>query len=277
MDQLNRRLRTRHVLYAPLLNWVILITLVFFIVRLVAIFSAVVFLAPLIVMAVSNILLYALSDALAQTVETVSQNFVASRRLTTLGGSEVSAATVSASAAAELEAGPSSSEKTDIDAASFSRPAPNSRGFFKAASQDYSSKSFQFDRMIRFATWGFVLSTFLFKWLQMLDSWIPITETSVAIPVLLRVIVDQTIWTPAALSGFFAFMSYVEGGGSHAFRHKLATLFVPTLKSNFLLWPAAQIINFRLIPLHFQLPFISTIGVFWNTWLSFTNAHEGDM
>lgn len=42
-------------------------------------------------------------------------------------------------------------------------------------------------------------------------------------------------------------------------------------KANFVVWPLVQIINFRWIPLQAQLPFASTIGVFWTTYLSLKN------
>lgn len=49
---------------------------------------------------------------------------------------------------------------------------------------------------------------------------------------------------------------------------------MPTLKANYILWPAVQMINFRLMPLQFQIPFVSTIGIAWTAYLSLTNASE---
>lgn len=43
-------------------------------------------------------------------------------------------------------------------------------------------------------------------------------------------------------------------------------------RSNYILWPAVQMINFRLIPLRFQLPFASSWGILWGTYLSLTNS-----
>jgi hypothetical protein len=48
-------------------------------------------------------------------------------------------------------------------------------------------------------------------------------------------------------------MTIAEGGGRRAVSHKLRDMYLPTLKANFMVWPLVQIINFRLMPLQFQL------------------------
>lgn len=35
--------------------------------------------------------------------------------------------------------------------------------------------------------------------------------------------------------------------------HKLRDMYLPTLKANFMVWPAVQMINFRIMPIQFQL------------------------
>ncbi|KAK9319737.1 hypothetical protein V1517DRAFT_265704 [Lipomyces orientalis] len=256
LEKFHRSLLTHHLFYAPLLNWVVIFVFLVFIIRLILVFNSAVAVSPLIIMSVSNVLLFGLSDALAQTVVTISENYASSRRSTSLGVSN-------------------NSEKPPADGTPFARTS--SHVFVATTASHFSTAAFKFDRVIRFATWGFLLSTFLFKWLELLHVWIPITEDSVVVPVLLRVLADQLIWTPISLSGFFAFISFVEGGSMKAVKHKLSTLLIPTLKSNYMVWPAAQIINFRLIPLHLQLPFISTVGLLWNIWLSIANSSSTEV
>jgi len=48
-------------------------------------------------------------------------------------------------------------------------------------------------------------------------------------------------------------MTVAEGGGKRAVTRKFQDVYVPALKANFLVWPAVQIINFRLIPIQFQI------------------------
>lgn len=52
---------------------------------------------------------------------------------------------------------------------------------------------------------------------------------------------------------FFTIMTIAEGGGRRAVTHKLRDMYLPTLKANFMVWPLVQIINFRLMPIQFQL------------------------
>jgi hypothetical protein len=61
------------------------------------------------------------------------------------------------------------------------------------------------------------------------------------------------------IATFFTVMTIAEGGGRRAVSHKLRDMYLPTLKANFMVWPLVQIINFRIMPIQFQLvslPFI---------------------
>lgn len=64
-------------------------------------------------------------------------------------------------------------------------------------------------------------------------------------------------WTAAknlvGIATFFTVMTVAEGGGRRAVSHKLRDMYLPTLKANFMVWPLVQIINFRIMPIQFQL------------------------
>ncbi len=55
------------------------------------------------------------------------------------------------------------------------------------------------------------------------------------------------------LACFFSFMTVAEGGGRRAIGRKLQDVYLPSLKANYLIWPAVQMLNFSLVPLQFQL------------------------
>lgn len=92
------------------------------------------------------------------------------------------------------------------------------------------------------------------------------------------------------MAAFFTFMTVTEGGGRRAVSRKFQEVYLPSLKANFLLWPAVQILNFRVIPLQFQIvspsslfmdfinqgaqPFVSTVGIAWTAYLSLTNSSD---
>jgi len=89
-------------------------------------------------------------------------------------------------------------------------------------------------------------------------------------------------------------MTIAEGGGRRAISHKLRDMYMPTLKANFMVWPAVQILNFRVLPIQFQVvsrilvpnlatnvmltdvfqPFVSSVGIAWTAYLSLSNAAE---
>lgn len=48
-------------------------------------------------------------------------------------------------------------------------------------------------------------------------------------------------------------MTMAEGGGRTALVNKFRDVYVPTLKANYILWPAVQILNFRVMPIQFQI------------------------
>ena len=53
-------------------------------------------------------------------------------------------------------------------------------------------------------------------------------------------------------------MTVAEGGGRRAVGRKFQEVYLPALKANFMLWPAVQILNFRVVPLQFQI--VSSVG-----------------
>ncbi|KAF3905485.1 hypothetical protein ABW20_dc0107829 [Dactylellina cionopaga] len=132
---------------------------------------------------------------------------------------------------------------------------------------------FEFERLARFAFWGFIMAPAQFTWFKFLGKSFPMAAGSAAMgPALKRVAFDQLIFAPVGLAGFFTFMTVAEGGGREAVQNKFSTVYMSALRSNYLLWPAVQIINFRLMPLRFQLPFASSVGILWTTYLSLKNS-----
>lgn len=156
---------------------------------------------------------------------------------------------------------------------------------------------FDFERLTRFMAYGFAMAPIQFKWFGFLSRAFPITKTSAFVPALKRVAVDQVVFAPVSVALFFSVMTVAEGGGRRAVALKLRDMYLPTLKANWMVWPTVQIINFRLMPVQFQLvsrshahiystdsylvliiaqPFVSTIGIAWTAYLSLSNASEDD-
>lgn len=134
--------------------------------------------------------------------------------------------------------------------------------------------AFDFERLTRFMSYPFLVSPIQYQWFKFLAKSFPITKQSATIPVLQRVCFDQLIFAPMGLAAFFTFMTVTEGGGRRAVARKFQDVYLPALKANFMLWPAVQILNFRVIPIPFQIPFVSTVGIAWTAYLSLTNQSD---
>src|SRR5690242_13755616 len=140
-------------------------------------------------------------------------------------------------------------------------------------------------------SYGFLMSPIQHRWFGFLSKTFPITKIgSPWIPALKRVAFDQFLFAPAGLAAFFTYMTIAEGGGKRAVQRKFQDVYIPALKANFLIWPTVQIINFRVMPIQFQIvrpltlllrpllthlqPFVSTVGIAWTAYLSLTNSAE---
>ncbi len=61
-------------------------------------------------------------------------------------------------------------------------------------------------------------------------------------------LVDQLVFAPFMISGFFTFTSALEGKSAEQIKAKLRRDWLPAVKGNYVLWPAAQLINFTFVP-----------------------------
>jgi protein Mpv17 len=93
---------------------------------------------------------------------------------------------------------------------------------------------------------------------KLLPRTFPISKTAAFLPAMKRVAFDQLIFAPFGVAAFFTAMTVAEGGGKRAVYQKMRDMYVPTLKANYVLWPAVQVVNFRLMPVQFQL--VSVLG-----------------
>lgn len=112
---------------------------------------------------------------------------------------------------------------------------------------------FDFERLLRFMAYGFLMAPIQHKWFSFLSSTFPLGKTSGTAQALKRVALDQCVFAPVGLAVFFTYMTVAEGGGRRALKRKMADIYVPSLKANYLVWPAVQMLNFRIIPLRFQI------------------------
>lgn len=204
---------------------------------------------PLLTMMVTNSILGGIADTCAQTLTSIRE-----RAIRKPGGATEK--DVLAKGIHQLDENiPLPKYKTDLIPPSYRLPPP-----------------FDFERLTRFMAWGFIMAPIQYKWFQLLSTTFPITKNTGTTQALKRVVADQLCFAPVGLGLFFSYLALTEGGGPKAVKRKMKQVYVPTLKANFMIWPLVQILNFRVIPLQFQLPFVSTIGIFWTCYISLANS-----
>lgn len=131
-------------------------------------------------------------------------------------------------------------------------------------------------RTLRFAAFGALMGPIIGRWAKYLEFKFPLRHGKRAnfLAVTKRVASDQILMAPFGLAVFLSSMGLMEGRSTHDIRQKFNDLFVPALLANWMVWPFAQMINYRFMPLPYRVPFQSTCGVFWTLYLSLLNSSE---
>ncbi|ROW14704.1 hypothetical protein VPNG_03749 [Cytospora leucostoma] len=84
-----------------------------------------------------------------------------------------------------------------------------------------------------------------------------------------RVALDQGVFAPCAIAVFLSSMAVLEGG---SVKDKLEKNYTNALSTNYMVWPAAQAVNFKMVPLEHRVLFVNVISIGWNCYLSFLNS-----
>ncbi|KAK5996785.1 Protein sym1 [Cladobotryum mycophilum] len=233
----------------PLLHTIIFLIEMALVARLTARFNAYYEERPLMTMMVTNAILGGIADTVAQTITSVRQRAI--RKPGGVGKDDTFAIEIH-----ELDRkNPFNDQELIPDSSALPPP-------------------FDFERLTRFMAYGFCMAPLQFRWFKFLEKIFPITKANAFGPAMKRVAFDQLIFAPFGVGMFFTVMTIAEGGGRRAVSTKLRDMYVPTLKANYAVWPVVQIVNFRLMPVQFQLPFVSTVGIAWTAYLSLSNAAD---
>ncbi|KAI9899806.1 hypothetical protein N3K66_006267 [Trichothecium roseum] len=238
----------------PLLHTIILIIEMAFAARLTARFNSYYDERPIMTMMVTNAILGGFADTVAQTITAFRHR---SQQKNDEGLSKRDDTNVSIH-----ELSPSGNRKYPSYDDGF---ILNSHG---------PPPPFDFERLTRFMAYGFCMAPVQFKWFKLLEHLFPISKTAAFGPAMKRVVMDQVVFAPFGLGVFFTAMTLAEGGGRKAVSNKLKDMYIPTLKANYIVWPAVQAVNFRVMPVQYQLPFVSTISIAWTAYLSLTNSSD---
>jgi protein Mpv17 len=97
-------------------------------------------------------------------------------------------------------------------------------------------------------------------WFKVLEKFVVIKK-SVWAQTFARVAADQLLFAPVGIAAFFSAMAVLEGGNTTDVKKKLDSTWWPTLKTNWNLWPAVQLVNFSFVPLNLRIVVVNVISI----------------
>jgi protein Mpv17 len=89
-----------------------------------------------------------------------------------------------------------------------------------------------------------------------------------------RILLDAIIFSPVTVTGYFIWRSMLEGSGLRGASHKLRTRFSSTVLGAWKFWPAANTINFGMIPLEYRVLYSNVLSLFWTGYLTIVNDNS---
>lgn len=107
-------------------------------------------------------------------------------------------------------------------------------------------------------------------WYKVLDRLIPGTTK---VDALKKMLLDQGAFAPCFLGCFLPLVGVLNGMSAQDNWAKLQRDYPDALITNYYLWPAVQLANFYLVPLHYRLAVVQCVAVVWNSYLSW-KAHQ---
>ncbi|KAK3187578.1 Protein required for ethanol metabolism [Lecanicillium sp. MT-2017a] len=96
-----------------------------------------------------------------------------------------------------------------------------------------------------------------------------VTFTNKRVETLGRVFVDQSVFAPTMIGVFLSSMATMEGA---SVKERLEKTWWPALRTNWMVWPFVQTINFAFLPLQYRVLFANIVSIGWNSYLSWVNS-----
>ncbi|KYM98561.1 Protein Mpv17, partial [Cyphomyrmex costatus] len=135
-----------------------------------------------------------------------------------------------------------------------------------------NSKTIDFKRTIQFAGIGlFISGPTTTKWYMVLDKYLGSKGYSVAIK---KVACDQLFFAPTFIAVLLITIGICQGKDIKKLKIKLANEYSDILINNYKLWPMVQLVNFSLVPLHYQTLVVQSVALLWNSYISYRSNFD---
>ena len=146
------------------------------------------------------------------------------------------------------------------------------KGTATSASDSSSSPGYDFARTARQCAYNFVFyGPLQHFWYAALAVQFPMTAgaplaTNLS-PFAVKVFLNQAVLGPVVVSTFFAWSMALQGQ-MDAYSSKIKRDMYPTLQRGWKFWVPAASVNFAVVPVRFQILYMSTCSIVWNYILS---------
>ncbi|ODQ78332.1 hypothetical protein BABINDRAFT_9536 [Babjeviella inositovora NRRL Y-12698] len=266
----------RHI---PIINYIIVCILTFFLIKLSIKYTRLYTKNSLLATIATNLVLYGIADTLAQSISAYMKAARQSRMESALGLTDYRTRAHSDSSVNLYSNNSGYYTDDEDDLENFMSYLDTNDGVTLpsiplAVTYRGVSTRFQFHRLAGFMCWGFMLAFIQVWWYSFLQIY---SSDPTIIAIIRKVLTDQLCFSPVSLFCFFNYTTRVlEGGTWEDAKAKLEKIYLPTLVASWSLWIPVQFVNFLLVPRSMQVPFSSTIGVFWNCYLSLRNSASAE-
>ncbi|CEP24281.1 unnamed protein product [Cyberlindnera jadinii] len=250
--------------YIPVLNWLILFFYLSMLYKLIQKYESMYSQNVLITTITTNVLLFGLSDTLAQSISCVVEMISRDNQRHNVSFSTLPMDNYHHhhNHGQGVDQTPDDSFYADYGDTTTRRNRQNSLQSitsmtYQSLSEQTDKDVFNFRRFVGFSCWGFFMAFIQVVWYWVLNHMFTTDPTFVS--VLERVLSDQLFFSPISLFSFFSYSNFVlEGGDKVTLNDKIQKIYLSTLAANWMVWPLVQFINFLVMPRRFQVPFSSS-------------------
>jgi len=139
-----------------------------------------------------------------------------------------------------------------------------------AISKLETDQKYDYSRSLRAIIYGgIIFAPIGDKWYKILNRVnIPGYKDSKFVNTAARVAVDQGVFAPfIGIPLYYSMMTVMEGGDGIAIEKKIKRNWWDTLTTNWMVWPAIQVLNFGFVPVQLRLFVVNVVSIGWNCYL----------